>query len=64
VEIFWFNAWEYENLDPMLALMQRIALEFRGTDSKIKNVIKGFLLLSADIFVGYQGIYFIQYGQV
>lgn len=50
-KIVWFDAWEYENIDPMLALMQNIALQYQTKSSKIKDVINGFLLVSADVIL-------------
>jgi predicted KAP-like P-loop ATPase len=49
-KIIWFNAWEYENVDPMLALMETIASEYsKRTNSKIKRIIKGLILTSFDV---------------
>jgi predicted KAP-like P-loop ATPase len=48
-KLVWFSAWTYENLDPMLALMQTIEVQYENRSSKIKDVINGFLLMSADI---------------
>jgi KAP family P-loop domain len=50
-KIIWFNAWEYEQLDPMLALMQQIELAYREGASKIRDAIKGMLMMSADIIL-------------
>ncbi len=46
--VMWFDAWEYERLDPTLALMQKIANEFT-TKSKFVKALKALLLVSSDI---------------
>lgn len=46
----WFDAWEYEKLDPVLALMNRIALAYTGKNKqKFKQILKGLLLTTADL---------------
>ena len=45
----WFDAWEYERLDPALALMQRIANEFETNKEKFRETLEGLLTLSSDI---------------
>jgi predicted KAP-like P-loop ATPase len=41
----WFDAWEYEKLDPVLALMNRIALAYTGKNKqKFKQILKGLIL--------------------
>jgi hypothetical protein len=47
-KFLWFDAWEYERLDPTLALMQNMANKFR-TKSKFVKALKGLLLVSSDI---------------
>jgi predicted KAP-like P-loop ATPase len=50
-KVIWFDAWEYERLDPTLALMQRIADQYHTKADKFKRVIKGILRLSSDMFL-------------
>jgi len=51
IKIIWFNAWEYEQMNPMLALMQTIESEYESSASKLKEALKGLLLVSTDIFL-------------
>jgi hypothetical protein len=49
LKILWFDAWEYERIDPVLSLMQRIAIEYRGAGRKFKGIVKGLLLATSDV---------------
>ncbi len=48
LKVIWFDAWKYERLDPVLALLQRIISEY-DTNSKLKSIFNGLLSLTADI---------------
>jgi predicted KAP-like P-loop ATPase len=46
----WFDAWEYERLDPTLALMQKIELKYSDHNKKrTKQILTGTLLAFSDI---------------
>jgi hypothetical protein len=40
---------EYERIDPVLSLTQRIATEYRGAGRKLKGIDKGLLLTTSDV---------------
>ena len=48
-KVLWFDAWEYERVDPVLALMQRMALLYRDKGDKVKRIVKGLAVTSSDI---------------
>src|SRR5215210_2438831 len=50
-KVLWFDAWEYERLDPVPALMQKISLEYKDQDrsGKLKEAIKKFTFFSLDV---------------
>ncbi|HZI70061.1 MAG TPA: P-loop NTPase fold protein [Nitrososphaeraceae archaeon] len=48
----WFNAWEYEMLDPALALMQKIELSYeKNRDTRSKQIVTGSLLTFSDVLL-------------
>ena len=49
LKVLWFDAWEYERIDPVLSLTQRIATEYRGAGRKLKGIVKGVLLTTSDV---------------
>lgn len=49
-KVLWFNAWQYERLDPVLALLQKIANEYEGREAKkLNEIIKGLGLVFLDV---------------
>lgn len=50
INVIWFDAWQYERLDPVLALLQKIAFiyEKKGA-TKLKRIVKSLTLVSSDI---------------
>lgn len=50
LKVLWFNAWQYERLDPVLALLQMIANKY-GNDKaqKLNDIIKGLGLVFLDV---------------
>ena len=42
--IIWFNAWEYERIDPATALMTKIALQYETRNKKLLNIFKKITL--------------------
>lgn len=50
LEVVWFDAWEYERTDPVLALMTRIASCYAGRDKqRFKRIATGLLLVFSDM---------------
>lgn len=50
--VIWFEAWKYERVDPMAALLQRIALEYANDKSdKFWRAVKGVALVFSDIML-------------
>lgn len=50
LEVIWFDAWEYERTDPVLALMERIALCYSGKGKqRFKRIATGLLLVFSDM---------------
>lgn len=49
VKIIWFDAWEYERLDPTSALISRIANEYSDKNTRFKEVVKGLVYVFSDI---------------
>jgi len=47
--VLWFDAWEYERLDPAAALMEKIAHEYEDRNKNFKEALKGFAFFSLDI---------------
>ena len=45
----WFDAWEYEKLDPTSALLSLIADKFQNKNTKFKELAKGFGLFLSDV---------------
>jgi len=48
-QILWFDSWQYERLDPVLSLLQRIEIEYGRNASKLKGIIKALGLVSIDV---------------
>jgi Cdc6-like AAA superfamily ATPase len=50
INAIWFDAWQYERLDPVLALLQKIAFTYEKKDvTKLKGIIHSLALVSSDI---------------
>jgi hypothetical protein len=49
IKVLWFNAWQYERLDPVLALLQKIGNEYGNTSKKLNDIIEGLGLLFLDV---------------
>jgi len=50
MKVLWFDAWQYERLDPVLSLLQKIANEYPATKAKkLNEIIKGLGLVFSDV---------------
>lgn len=45
----WFDAWQYQRLDPVLALLQKIAVLYEKKDTKLKGIMTSLTLVFSDI---------------
>jgi hypothetical protein len=48
-KVLWFDAWQYERLDPVLALLQKIAILYENKSDKLKDIMKSLTLVFSDI---------------
>jgi predicted ATPase len=44
-KVLWFDAWQYERLDPVLALLQKIQLLYHDKESNLKNIMTSLTLV-------------------
>lgn len=48
-KVLWFDAWEYEKVDPTSALLNAIANEYKDRNSKFKELSKNLSLFVSDV---------------
>jgi predicted KAP-like P-loop ATPase len=48
-KVLWFDAWQYERLDPVLALLQKIAILYDKKSSRLKEVMTSLTLVFSDV---------------
>lgn len=51
LKVEWFDAWQYERLDPVLALLQKIAFRYEKKDTKLEAIVKSLTLISSDMVI-------------
>jgi predicted KAP-like P-loop ATPase len=50
-KVLWFDAWQYERLDPVLALLQKITVLYGEESSKLSKIMTSLTLVFSDIIL-------------